>query len=89
MRALHDAGKGGGMTRWKATITYRVEPTEFGKSINVDGEFLEVEHDIEEIGELERIVELGPHWDTIEKIEIVLQRPSEDATLTVEEAARR
>jgi hypothetical protein len=32
----------------------------------------------EELGELQEIVELGPDWNNIEKIEIHLNRPSRD-----------
>jgi hypothetical protein len=47
--------------RWTAIITYR---TEAGP--------LAVEHDIEELAELHRIVEWGPDWNTIIDIKVVL-----------------
>jgi len=60
--------------RWKATIFYR---TETG--------LCDVEHDIDELFELHDLVERGPHWDTIDLIEIRMPSPSfED--LTVERA---
>lgn len=66
------------MTRWKATIHYR---TAHG--------ILLVDHDIEEIQDLHSLVERGPHWDTIDKIEIILARPAEDAAMTIEAAESR
>ncbi len=59
--------------RWKATIVYS---TDAGPN--------EVVHDIEEIDELQLIVERGPDWNSIIKIEIVLQDRWYD--VTVEEA---
>jgi len=50
------------MSRWHATIYYR---TEVGIPLNV-------EHDIEELEELQDIVERGPDWNTIIKIEVWL-----------------
>lgn len=48
------------MKRWLATVIYR---TDEGRS--------SVFHEMEELTELHALVERGPHWDTIEKIEIV------------------
>jgi hypothetical protein len=53
------------MTRWKATIHYR---TNAGP--------VDVEHDIEEIEELQDLVELGPDWNAIDRIEIILRQSS-------------
>jgi hypothetical protein len=61
--------------RWCATIYYR------GNAGLVD-----VEHEIEELEELAALVERGPHWDTVDRIEIRLTRPAQDAGLTVEQA---
>lgn len=61
--------------RWTATIWYRTERGPNG-----------VEHDIEELHELHDLVERGPDWRAIERIEIKLERY--DRALTVEEAAK-
>lgn len=60
--------------RWRACIHYR---TEAG--------VVDVEHLIEELEELQDIVERGPDWNTIVKIEVTLHRISEPM-LTVEQA---
>jgi hypothetical protein len=52
-----------GQPRWRATIHYRV-----------NGGTVDVPHDIEELEDLQHIVEAGPNWNTIERIEIVLMR---------------
>lgn len=62
------------MNRWRAIITYRAKNGLIG-----------VEHDIEELEELQGLVERGPDWRSIERIEIKLERF--DRKLTVEEAA--
>lgn len=48
------------LARWLASITYR---TAVGP--------LTVDHGIEELDEIADLVEAGPNWDTIERIEIV------------------
>ena len=63
--------------RWKATIWYL---SEIG--------LLDVEHGIEELEELHDLVERGPDWNTIDRIEIVLDRRSQ-RDLTVEQAAQQ
>jgi hypothetical protein len=63
--------------RWLVTIHFRVN----------DGILL-VDHAVEEIEDLQDIVERGPDWNTIDKIEIVLAEPYQP-TLTVEEAAKQ
>lgn len=63
--------------RWKATVFYR---TQNGT--------VDVEHQLEELHELHDFVEAGPHWDTIEKIEVVRINHVDGATLTVEAAAK-
>ncbi len=65
------------MTRWRATITYRT-----------DSGPVEVPHDIEELHEIQALVERGPDWNCIERIEIVLQRANFPDD-TVEQAAKR
>jgi hypothetical protein len=61
--------------RWQATIYYR---TDHGVA--------DVIHEIEEIVDLHNLVERGPHWDTIEKIEVVRINHVTNAALTVEKA---
>lgn len=60
--------------RWLAIVTYR---TESGP--------LAIEHHLRELEELQYLVERGPHWDTIIKIEITRSHLT-DGPLTVEEA---
>jgi hypothetical protein len=47
--------------RWLATATYRsnLGPTE-------------VDYQFEELSELQSLIERGPHWDALERIEIIL-----------------
>jgi hypothetical protein len=61
--------------RWKATVHYR---NRIGTTL--------VDHDIEEIEDLAPLIELGPHWDTIQKVVIHLQRSPEGRQITIEEA---
>ena len=61
--------------RWQATVRYR---SKLGT--------IEVIHMLEEIEELQDLIEFGPHWDTIENIEIVKFGYSTHPTLTIEEA---
>jgi hypothetical protein len=61
--------------RWHAVVHYR---TENGAP--------EVEHDLEELGELHDLIELGPHWDTIARIEILRVNHSTATELTIEQA---
>jgi len=62
--------------RWIATVFYR---TEAGT--------VDVQHDMLEIEELHSLVERGPHWDTIVRINVV-RADGADRALTVEEAAK-
>lgn len=64
------------LIRWSAVIYYRTEQG-----------VIDVQHDMEEIHELQDIVENGPHWDTIHLITIV-RTDGADRKLTVEEAER-
>ncbi len=63
--------------RWQATIFYRS-----------DAGIVDVTHALEEIEELHDLVERGPDWNTIEKIEITLARVDEPGD-TIEAAAQR
>lgn len=63
--------------RWKATVFYRA-----------DAGSVDVVHDLEELSDLHDRVEHGPHWDTIERIEIVRVNHSDGADLTVEAAQK-
>lgn len=61
--------------RWRATVIYRC-----------DSGPVDVVHDLHELGEIDDLVERGPHWDTIERIEILRINHVEDAAMTVEQA---
>jgi hypothetical protein len=65
------------MKRWRATVYYRT-----------DSGVLDIEHGLEELADLHLAVENGPHWDTVEKIEIVRINHVTDPDLTVEAAAK-
>lgn len=65
------------LLRWNATIWYR---TESG--------LIDVAHAFEELDELFGLVEAGPDWNTIAKIEIDLARQSEPG-LTLEASRER
>lgn len=60
--------------RWTATVFYR------SAAGTVD-----VVHDLHEIEDLHEIIERGPHWDAIQRVEIV-RNAAEFPTLTIEEA---
>lgn len=64
------------LVRWIATVHYRAAAG-----------LIDVQHDLTEIEELQDLVERGPHWDTIDRIEIV-RADGADRALTVEEAER-
>lgn len=63
--------------RWKATIFYRSE----------NGP-VDVEHELDEVGDIHDVVEKGPHWDTIERIEIFRINHCDSESLTVEGALK-
>jgi hypothetical protein len=63
------------LIRWHALVYYRTD----------DGTLM-CEYDLEELADLHDRVELGPHWDTIEKIEVFRVKHVSDETLTTEEA---
>jgi hypothetical protein len=69
------AQKGSQMMRWTVTVYYRL-----------DAGLLDVTHDIEELEELQMLVERGPHWDTIDRIEIRLNRPAQNPSMTVQQS---
>lgn len=62
------------MKRWKATCYYRT-----------DAGLIDIEHTFEEIEDLAGLVERGPHWGTLDRIEIRLARGASPG-LTVEKA---
>jgi len=61
--------------RWRAVVHYRSE-----------NGLIDVEHWFEELEELDDIVERGPSFQAIEKIEIFYQLPNDQLTI---EAAER
>ena len=63
--------------RWQVTVQYRA-----------DHATVDVTHDLEEISDLHPLIERGPHWDTIVKIEIVRVNHVTGADLTVERAEK-
>lgn len=65
------------MRRWLAEITYRT-----------DNGPLMVPHDLAEISDLQALVERGPHWDTIDLIQILRVNHNTAEDLTVEAAAK-
>jgi hypothetical protein len=60
------------LPRWHVTVQYRMAAGP-----------LDVEHDIEELVELHDLIEQGPNWDTILRIEITRINPihGEDSEL--------
>lgn len=78
MTVLSECDGAAHVPRWHAVITYL---TQHGANM--------VEHDIEELEDLQDIVERGPSWNTIEKIEVTLQRRSDRPGLTVEESGKQ
>lgn len=62
--------------RWIATVYYRT-----------DQGLVDVAHDIVELDELAELVERGPDWDAIDRIEII-RADGRERALTIEEAAR-
>lgn len=60
------------MSRWLATIHYRT-----------DAGLVDVDHELDEVEELHDLIERGPHWDTIELVEL---RRAVASRLTVEQA---
>jgi hypothetical protein len=67
------------MFRWQATVHYRGE---------ADVGAIDIVHDLAEISDLHDLIEHGPHWDTIIRIEIVRADPIDDPDLTVDAAER-
>lgn len=62
------------LVRWTAHVFYK---TEYG--------LVDVRHDMEELEELQDLVERGPHWDCIDRIDIRRAIPREEL-MTVEQA---
>lgn len=63
------------IVRWRATVWYR----------SAHG-LIDVQHEMEELEELQNLVERGPHWDAIDRIDIV-RADGQERQLTIEEAA--
>ncbi len=64
------------MIRWSATVYYRS-----------DMGLIDVNHEIEELEDLHQLIESGPDWNTIDKIDIVrVDNPMPN--LTIEEAMK-
>lgn len=63
--------------RWCATVHYKT-----------DSGLVDVTHDLEEIDDLHDLVERGPHFDTIEKIEIIRVNHLDGVNLTIEKASQ-
>jgi len=63
--------------RWHAIVAYR---SDFGT--------VDVGHDLREIADIHQIIERGPHWDTIQKIEIFRVNHCTSDALTVEQAEK-
>lgn len=63
--------------RWQATVVYR---SELG--------LVDLVHDITEIADLHALVENGPHFDTVARIEIARINHIVGEHLTVEQAER-
>ena len=64
------------MSRWTATVMYRSEAGT-----------VDVQHDIEELMDLQELVEAGPDWGAIEGIHIQLTNPI-IPEMTLEDAQR-
>lgn len=62
--------------RWHAVVFYRSEAG-----------LVDVHHALEELEELQSLVERGPNWDCIERIEIIRAVPPEEL-MTLEQAQR-
>jgi hypothetical protein len=65
------------LARWHATVTYRHDTGP------VDVPIL-----LREIRDLHRWIEKGPHWDTIEKIQILRVNHIDSPTLTKEQGEK-
>jgi hypothetical protein len=63
------------LPRWKAVVHYRA-----------DAGPVDITHDLDEIEDLHDLVEAGPHWDTILRIEITRVNHCDAADLSVENA---
>jgi hypothetical protein len=63
--------------RWRAAVQYRFDA---GSRC--------VTHDLEEIFELHDLIDKGPYWDTVQKIEILRVNHIDGENLTFEESMR-
>ena len=63
-------------TRWQAVVRYRHD---YGTQV--------VYYDLQEIADLDALIEHGPHWDCVQKIEITRVGYSTAPDLIVEQAA--
>jgi len=63
--------------RWRAVVTYR--------SIKLGQ--IDVEHFFEEIEDLHDIIERGPDWNAIERIDVTLNRKASYSTIEEASAA--
>jgi nitroreductase len=57
---IQESGQSERFERWRATIWYRT-----------DSGLIDVEHTLEELEEIQALVERGPDWYALERIEIV------------------
>lgn len=62
--------------RWRAVAYYKTE-----------NGLVDVEHWLDELADLHDRIEAGPHWDTIDRIEVFRVNHNESERLTVEAAA--
>ena len=67
----------GPLIRWNIAVYYRTQ-----------NGILDVHYDLKEIMAPHDLVERGPHWDTIETIEIVRVNHCTDPNLTVEQSLK-
>jgi hypothetical protein len=65
------------LARWHAVVHYRA-----------DAGLVDVEMHLREMGDLHERIELGPHWDTIDRIEIRRINHVDSARLTLEQAKK-
>jgi hypothetical protein len=63
--------------RWIVTAYYRG-----------DLGVIDIEHHVDELGEIEALIERGPDWNCLDRIEIRLNPKCRSHDLTVEGAAR-
>lgn len=64
------------MKRWHAIVWYRSE-----------NGLIDVHHDFEELDDLHDLIERGPSWEALDRIEIKYARPI--PKITIEQAAKQ